>query len=507
MKTKAIFFSALLGILGSAFAQTLPDGFTNQTLATGFDQPVGMAFLPDGRVILVEQRSARIKVFAGGSVGTLGTIPGVNTAGNERGLLGVAADPGWPARPYLYFYYNHSSPQNVRLVMYGVTGDLVGPASTNLKLGAPYFILTDIPDLASNHNGGTCRFGLDGMLYVSIGDDASSCSAQDVSDLRGVILRIDVSRLPQAGSGPPPKSLITPKGNPFSGPNDNARLTWAFGLRNPFRFNVDPVTGSLYIADVGLRTYEELNESVQGGENFGWPWYEGPGRFSSCSGGLPAVTFPIGGYNRVGMNPASIVSFTRYRNRLGGSAGFGNGYEGDAFYVEYYGGFVRRLKKTGTAWSIAPPVSGQPNTQDWATGIRFVGDALVGSDGALYYLTQFPGALHRIVFTPVLPKILAAGTAPVGKPFLLRCERKKGDRILLAFGLVTIPPVPLPGFFGSVEILGYPLVSGIADSNGHLDVILPVPPEALGLVVHFQCAAAAGVDVFISVVKTVRVVQ
>ena len=79
MNTNAIFFVALLGILGSAIAQTLPDGFTNQTLATGFDQPVGMAFLPDGRVILVEQRTARVKVFAGGAIGTLGTIPGVNT--------------------------------------------------------------------------------------------------------------------------------------------------------------------------------------------------------------------------------------------------------------------------------------------------------------------------------------------------------------------------------------------------------------------------------------------
>ena len=175
--------------------------------------------------------------------------------------------------------------------------------------------------------------------------------------------------------------------------------------------------------------------------------------------------------------------------------------------MEYYGGFVRRLKKTGATWSIAPPVSGQPGALDWAAGIKFVGDALVGPDGALYYVTQFPGALHRIVFTPVLPRILAADTAQIGKPFLVRSERKTGDGIFLAFGLVKVPPVPIPGFFGSVEILGYPLASGIADGKGHFDVILPVPPEALGLVVHFQCAAAAGVDSYISQVKTVRVVR
>ena len=139
--------------------------------------------------------------------------------------------------------------------MFTVTGDLADPASTNLALGTRS--TTSSPTsrtTPSNHNGGSLRFGIDGKLYLSIGDDASGCAAQDISSSLGCVWRIDVSNLPGAGAGPPAKSTLIPAGNPFAGPTDNARLVWCHGLRNPFRFHIDSVTGYLYIADVGAGT-------------------------------------------------------------------------------------------------------------------------------------------------------------------------------------------------------------------------------------------------------------
>ena len=89
------------------------------------------------------------------------------------------------------------------------------------------------------------------------------------------VLRIDVSSLPGTGTGPPAKSTLVPAGNPFNNanPNDISRLVWAYGLRNPFRFHIDPVTGYLYIADVGQSAVEEVDFAPaprRGGENYGW---------------------------------------------------------------------------------------------------------------------------------------------------------------------------------------------------------------------------------------------
>src|SRR4029077_12540145 len=87
------------------------------------------------------------------------------------------------------------------------------------------------PHLEPLHNGGTLRFGPDGMLYVSIGDDANACAAQDTSSLKGVLLRMDVSHLPAGGGGPPDRALLVPPDNPYAtSSNVDRRLVWAMGL-------------------------------------------------------------------------------------------------------------------------------------------------------------------------------------------------------------------------------------------------------------------------------------
>ncbi len=394
-------------------AATVATGFRDQLIRGGLSQPSGFAFLPDGRILFTEQKTKRIRMLVNGALSSTDpiiTIADVNAAGNEQGLLGIAIDPDWPARPYLYVYFDHTGTSTIYISMFTATGDLSNSSSHNLALGSRYDIITDIPDNASNHNGGTLRFGPDSMLYASLGEDADQCGAQDSTLFKGVILRLLVDSLPRPGSGPAPKNLLIAPGNPFPGPSANARLVWAYGLRNPFRFNIDRQTGLLYIADVGQSNFEEVSECA-GGENFGWPFREGPlvrvvgGCAEPGGSGNGSFTAPITYYDRSGFGNASIVSAGLYRKINGPNLyNFPPEYEGDYFFIDYYQGFMRRIKKSGSVWVTPIPVPGQPNSTDWGAGFVSGSDFQVGPDGALYYLTQFTnfapnsGALRRIAY-------------------------------------------------------------------------------------------------------------
>src|SRR5207249_3115777 len=149
-------------------------------------------------------------------------------------------------------------------------------------------------DVHTTHNGGTVRFGPDGRLYASLGEDTNPCAAQDTSSNYGEIVRLDVSRLP-AGPGSAPLSLVAPPGNPFATVGGaRSRLIWSFGLRNPFRFQVDTQTGDLLIGDVGESLREEVDLADRGGIDFGWPIEEGTstGVDAGCHFPLP-LTGPI----------------------------------------------------------------------------------------------------------------------------------------------------------------------------------------------------------------------
>jgi glucose/arabinose dehydrogenase len=383
----------------------LPTEFQDQVVTTGFSQPSGFAFLPDGRILVVEQKTAALRLVVNGvlQVSPALTVPSVNISGNERGLLGIAVDPDWPARPYVYVYYDRT-PGNVNAVSrFTGSGDLADGSSAALTFADRYDILTDIPDNASNHNGGTLRFGPDGMLYASLGEDADPCAAQDSTTLKGEILRLDVSGLPAGAGGPPTKASITPADNPFTDGNANAGLVYCFGLRNPFRFTIDALTGRLYIGDVGQNSWEEVDE-VYGGENLGWPHREGtatyvvaacpePGGVGSQSYAAPIATYPHGAGSQ------SVIAGPLYRPLSGGAFTFPALYDGVVFFAEYYQGFIRAVRKSGGSWGPLAAVPGQPNATDWATGLTTIGDLQQGPGGAIYYLKQFPGELHRIVYT------------------------------------------------------------------------------------------------------------
>lgn len=394
----------------------VPNNFVDQLIMGNLRQPVGMTFLPDGRLLVVEQAGGIRMIVEGKLAGIdpVATVDSVLITG-EQGLTGVAVDYRWPAQPYVYVYYDAVG-DHCRLSRFRAVGDLNSPTSGNLALdpASRYDLLRDIPDLTFTHNGGTIRFGKDHMLYVGLGEDAYACGSQDTTSLRGVMLRLTVENLPDGPGGPADKALMVPADNPWaSATNANQRLVWATGLRNPFRFHIDPLTGALFIADVGWNLYEEINIADGTLLNFGWPYYEGPAPYvSSCPGLTMGSGFrgPIYAYDRSGFTAAAISGGV-YRPAGCPTCSFPAEYNGDYFFSDYYEGFLRRLHFTEGVWELAAPVPGQPNGNDWATGFRQVSDYQVGPDGALWYCRMAydfeddTGEIRRIYYEPVITAV------------------------------------------------------------------------------------------------------
>ncbi len=400
---------------GAEAQAILPTGFSDQLIASGLNYPTSMTFLNDGRLLLTEKVDARVRLVVNDALVTapVGTVDSVRQS-SEAGLLGIAADPGFPARPYVYVYYDYLGAPAIRISRYTLTGDLAFAADGAMTMdpASRYDVMADIPDETPLHNAGMLRFGPDGMLYATVGDDQYSCDAVDVNALRGKLLRLDVSGLPAGPGGPPDKTLITPADNPFvSSPDPRARLVWAYGLRNPYSFHIDAPTGDVFLADVGASLYEEIDWATAPGLNFGWPIWEGPERsFRACTGDTVNLTFPIHAYDRTGfLFGSAVLSGGRYRRPASGGSRFPASYDGDYFFSDVGEGFLRRLKFDGSTWAIAPPVAGQPADSDWAHNMAGVTDYLMSADGALWYCKYAQccfgpntGEIRRIVASQAL---------------------------------------------------------------------------------------------------------
>jgi glucose/arabinose dehydrogenase len=212
-----------------------------EDLATDFDVPWGLAFLPDGSALLSERNSARIlSVSPEGRVAEVGVVEGVQADG-EGGLLGIAVAPEAPETVYAYF----TAAEDNRLVRMPLQGG---------TLGEPEVLLDGIPK-AGNHNGGRIIFGPDGMLYVGTGDASESGRSQDLESLGGKILRLN------------PDGSI-PADNPFDG-----SPVFSYGHRNVQGLTFDD-DGNLWASEFGQKTWDELN-LIGAGDNYGWPLVEG----------------------------------------------------------------------------------------------------------------------------------------------------------------------------------------------------------------------------------------
>lgn len=386
----------------------LPSAFRDEIRIARIDRPTSLAFLPDGRLLVSEQFTGNIRIAVEGV--TL-LQPPVLVQGDlninfERGLLSVAVDPGWPARPYLYVDY--TSPGGIRLIRYTGSGALDDSLSGALTFGDPYVVLDSLPDVQTNHNGGTVKFGPDGMLYMSLGDDGRGCPAQDSTSMLGCILRLDVSSLPPGPGGPPPRRSLSPLDNPWHAmedaePDSNASLVFAYGFRNPFRFQFDSLTGQVYVGDPGDDSWEELDAPVAG-SNAGWPYREGYAfvNYPGCGepGGMGADRFldPIDWYPHT--EGLAIIAAGVFR--ASAKTSWPSDLDGTVFYADWWSGMLRAIRHVG---SIGWVRLQQVGTQAWGTGLQFPVDFAWGPDGNLWWLSDQDstqqantGSLHRIVY-------------------------------------------------------------------------------------------------------------
>jgi glucose/arabinose dehydrogenase len=225
---------------------------------TGLNGPSGFTFSPAGKIWYLERGTGEVRILnpKTGADHRFYTITNVNSTG-ERGALGIALDPSWPAQPYLYIYVTRTWKGALRNLLVRIRDD--GGHATHFRV-----LLATPPSASGYHNGGRILFGPDHKLYVMIGDGHNASNAQDrTSNLQGKILRLD-------------RDGTAAVGNPY-------RRIWSFGHRNSFGFTFDPKTGRLWETENGPQCNDEINLIVRGG-NYGW------GASANCGGTAPGDT-------------------------------------------------------------------------------------------------------------------------------------------------------------------------------------------------------------------------
>ena len=280
-----------------------------ELVASGFSSPVDIQHAGDGRLFIVEQRGTIRIIDENQEVlnDFFLDIRASVSAGGERGLLGLAFHPQYDENGYFFVNYTGND-GDTRVSRFTRSG-----ADPNLADASSEAQIIEIDQPFGNHNGGGIAFGPDGYLYIGMGDGGNANdpfrNGQDPMSLLSKMLRIDVD------TGMP---YSIPEDNPYARDDFTADEIWAFGLRNPWRFSFDRMTGDLYMGDVGQNEWEEINfqeASSGGGENYGWRCYEANQPYFSDDECPDAqdLTFPIHAISHVQSNDCSVTGGYVYR--------------------------------------------------------------------------------------------------------------------------------------------------------------------------------------------------
>ncbi|MEE8331519.1 MAG: PQQ-dependent sugar dehydrogenase [Acidimicrobiia bacterium] len=336
--------------------------------------------LGDDRLFVIEKRGV-VKVRIDGDWSTYLDLSGlVSSDGPELGMVGLAFHPNFADNGRFFVYYTNVA-EDSRVVEFAETRFRTAPDPTPPKI----ILAVDQPQ--EWHNGGTLHFGPDGYLWLSLGDGGGISdkyeNGQDSNTLLGTLLRIDVN------DGEP---YAIPPGNPFVD-GGGAPEVWAYGLRNPFRFFINPIDRLVYIADVGQEKWEEINlvELSEPGRNFGWPITEGtecyvhilldprPASVPCSMDGLtgPDLAYPHG--------PACSI--------IGGPVYLGQEIPelyGHYLYADWCAGWLRSIKVEGGVIV---------DRMDWSEDLGALGQITsVGTDGSGEpYIVTGEGQLYRVV--------------------------------------------------------------------------------------------------------------
>lgn len=361
-------------------SQPQPSSVGLQTISSSLSSPVFMtAPAHDTNHLFIVELGGRIRIF---DITTGFLLPdpfldisGLISTGGERGLLGMAFDPQYNTNRRFYVYYTANTTGNIVIARYNAPN----PNLADFSSATP---LLTVGHPNTNHNGGMLAFGPDACLYAGVGDGGGSGdpnnNGQNRFSLLGKLVRID----PNTGGAC--SNVIS---NPFL-PDVGAPELWSLGLRNPWRFSFDRITGDLYIADVGQNAREEIDVAVSPNAgrqaNYGWRLMEGFLCFnpsSNCNSG--GLTLPVLDYPH--LNEACAVT--------GGYVYRGSALpamQGTYFYADFCAGFVRSFRFQ----------NGQPTDQtEWpllSPPGKSVASFGEDADGELYIMT-LGGGLFKFI--------------------------------------------------------------------------------------------------------------
>lgn len=463
-----------MGVMARA---TLPSGFVDDVVLSGLTKPTAVRFSPDGRVFVAE-KSGIIKVFDSLSDSLPTVFADLRTNVHnywDRGLLGLALDPAFPTRPYVYVLYTYDGPIGGTAPAWGMPGatsdgcpDPPGgtaegcvvsarvsrlQAAGNVMTGTEKVLVHDWFQQFPGHSIGSLAFGGDGALYASGGEGASfqfvdygqignpgadppggpaptppsaeggALRSQDVrtngdrAGLNGAVIRID----PATGAALPDNPM-------YSHADANAKRIVAYGLRNPFRMAVRPGTRELWIGDVGWRTWEEIDvvpdPLAQPVRNFGWPCYEGSSRQSGYDAtnltlcetlyAQAAVTFPYFAYK----DSTAVVSGESCPNATSSITGLAF-YTGTSYPAKYRNALFFADYSRRCIWVMYAGANGVPDPATRATFVQGAGypvDLQVGPNGDVFYVNLTQGTIHRLHYNGLkAPNARIVPSATFGK--------------------------------------------------------------------------------------------
>ena len=349
-------------------------GIVAQQVASGLSSPVYLTSPPgDSRLFVVEQ-GGRIRIIENG---VLLFAPFLDIAdkvgtGGERGLLSVAFHPSFKTNGFFYVYYTGTN-GDIRVERYSVLTSTANFANAN----SAKLIITVPHSSASNHNGGLLMFGPDGKLYIGVGDGGGAGdpfgNSQNKGTLLASLLRIDVD-------GGDPYSI--PAGNPYIGISGARAELWAIGLRNPWRYAFDRVTGMLYVADVGQDKFEEVNvvPATAPGVNYGWNLMEGLSCYVATTCNKTGLQLPVIDYSHSD-GSCSITGGFVYRGSAMPEVA------GQYFYSDYCLGFLKSFRyDNGAAVDV----------RDW--NLKSIGSVTSFGEDATgeLYMTSANGRVYKL---------------------------------------------------------------------------------------------------------------
>ena len=323
-----------------------------------------------GRIWLIEKRASgeRTHVFAD-------FTPEIFSARGPNGLLGLAFHPQF--RENRKYYLKHQVFEEGRIATVLVERRFAADFKT--ESGQPARRLLKIEAVAEHHNGGCIEFGPDGFLYLGMGDSAPNFDpqgyAQDLRLLFGKMLRIDVDRR-DAG-----RAYGIPTDNPFVGRKDARPEIWAYGLREPWRFSFDRVTGDLWVADLGQERGDEI-DLVRRGENYGWNAYEGFELFSKAHRQEGAA-----------YAPPVFAGRRKYGSALMG----GRVYRGDR-HPSFHGVYVFGDHQSKRIWGLTQEQRSLKAIRQIAVSPQAI-TAFAADEAGDLYVVGYPGMIYRLDFT------------------------------------------------------------------------------------------------------------